>query len=88
MERKRSRECLRQCVLSYMLSTSFDMRQRTLASRKAKDILDCTEQSMVSRLREVNLFHLALVRPHLEHLVPFWTSQYETDILSKRKMWS
>lgn len=44
-------------------------------------ILGCIKDSIASQSKEVNLpLYLALVQPHLEYCVQFWTSQYKEDI--------
>lgn len=59
-------------------------QQCTLTAKKADSILGCVRGSAASRSREVILpLSSALVRPHLQHCVQFWTSQYnrDTDLL-------
>ena len=55
-----------------------------LAAQKANCILDCIKRSMSSRLREVILpLCSALMRPHLEYYVQFWTSRHRKNV----KLW-
>ena len=68
--------------LGVLTVTKLNINQQcALVAKQVHGILGCIRQSIASRSRKVILpLCSSLLRPHLEHCVQFWASQYKRDM--------
>ena len=71
--------------LRVLMENRWAMNQQcAFMAKKTNGILGYIKKSVASRLREVILHHCtALVRPHMEYCVQFWTPQFKTHGISR-----
>jgi len=65
-------------------------RQHKLAAQKVNNILGCIKGNVTSKSREVLPLYSALMRPHLEYCIEFWSPQLkrDTELLEWVQRWA